>query len=64
MKWIDVDDELPDECKMVLIRTNMQTIARYVVASWEPSQDCFIDRNEHAYIATHWMYINNPIKVK
>jgi hypothetical protein len=57
MEWKKVEDCLPIEGKMVLIRTREQPIVQYAVASWEPLSDCFVDYDDYSYTATHWCYI-------
>ena len=33
MEWINVDNAMPDESKMVLIRTRLQPIVQFAIAS-------------------------------
>ncbi len=59
--WISAEDRLPDKDVMVLI-FNAEVIDCYVVASWAPENDCFIDYDDGAHIATHWQPLPEPPK--
>ena len=60
MNWINTEDELPPENKMVLIRTRLQPIVQFAIAHWSEDQDCFVDYNDYAYTASHWAALSDP----
>ena len=57
MEWQDAELGLPNENKLVLIKTRREAWSEYVTAYWSVQDDCFFDYNKNYYTASHWMYI-------